>query len=991
MCIGGCIFEPPTEPIEEITVTLETGGTGTVTGFPESGTVRKGDTLTLFAEAGAGAFFSGWQLERFIADNPLVVAVDEPLTVRAIFVQRPEGMVAIAARDSTFTMGTDERQAAPYERPAHTVRFGYNYFMSACEVTIGEYRSLVTESGGAYPDDGSADSLPVTYVSWYDAVLYCNQLSKSRGYDTVYSYTDRCAATEECPYVLENFAIHYDRFGYRLPTEAEWEYACRAGSNTTYFWGNDTGDIDKYAWYFRNGEDRSHPVGRKAPNAFGLYDITGNVAEWVNDWLEFYADSSYTDPVGPVHLTQEQFEDRYERPLRGGTYRLNAQMARSSARKGQYELFGSPTVDIGFRVAMGAFEAPKSAPEVVIPDSLDATIACNKSDLIDLVGTNLMKLVFVYAPGKNRFCALVDFSRSPVTIVKCGDDSTVMAPTISPDGRYIAYSSKGEGDKGTGTITVRSLEGSFPIVSQTSGFLPRWWVDTLTRDTFLVYTDGASQNDLAVWYTEKTLQRKITAGELAGSEEVLWGIGSYHGGLSSDGRFLGTAYTRAKVVDLFVKDTNLHYFVPPYNGQTDTPQVCNFSMSPSKAEPGEALFLDFGSPGVSTLLDRSYDSHEVLFIANSRLLSWEHVSAWFEPPEGYYQWNYTEWTNYRGAIVGVAKTTAEEEDAVILLNRDNADYCTLLKGKNLRDVAAWIDPSVVSEIADPWLDFGKYDLPPQTNGQEALAKKLSLFWHERDRVSCVAIGNSPMYFGFDPHSISLPTVNMAWFQSSLSASIVVAQRYILPHTKNLETLIIDLDASYLYGNALTGRPPVTGLIESKGYLLDAANDFYREGLPQEVVDRINGFTSDVWAGFDSGGAFIDSVIGSGWGDAVVEGYDYSLDDSIVQMNLSWLEELIDSAAARGVNVLAVNFPQNPGYKTATMVGKDGPSHFTFQRLVARLHEMEQQASNFYFYDANNGGDHDYTDSEAMDTNHLNSRGGRKLAARVDSLLQIVFE
>jgi hypothetical protein len=416
-------------------------------------------------------------------------------------------------------------------------------------------------------------------------------------------------------------------------------------------------------------------------------------------------------------------------------------------------------------------------------------------------------------------------------------------------------------------------------------------------------------------------------------------------------------------------------------------------MSPSLAEPGEALFLDFGYPKASTLLGKPYGFHAVIFIANTHLFSDDHVSGWFEVPQGYDLWDFTEWSNYSGAAVALAKTAIEgDEDAIMMINRDDSLYCTLVKGTNLRDVALWIDPADVSEVDDPYRYFGKYDVPIQTGGQVTLARKLRLFWHERTNVSCVAIGNSPTLYGFEPHSLtSLATLNIAWYQSSIGGSITVAMKYVLPHTPQLKAIVLDLDASYFSVDCRTTNPRLTGLYDSKGYELDSSNDFYRSGLPQAVTGKIAAFDSSSWSGFDESGAFIDSITGDGWGTAEIEGIDYAIDDPVVRANIALLDELIDSAAARNVVVLAVNYPQNPGYRETDMVGRAGPNRTTYLLLVEVLNGLEQRYDNFHFYDANNLGNHDYTDKEARDMNHLNPRGGRKLASRVDSLLQIYLK
>jgi formylglycine-generating enzyme required for sulfatase activity len=149
-------------------------------------------------------------------------------------------------------------------------------------------------------------------VTWFDAVLFCNARSKGEGWDTVYTYTSTSGEPGNQCTALGGLTIDPTRKGYRLPTEAEREYACRAGTTSTYYWGGatDAATADRYAWYTSNSGGTTHPVATKQKNAFGLYDMSGNVWEWCNDWYGTYVAGAVTDPTGASSSSK--------RTLRGG-------------------------------------------------------------------------------------------------------------------------------------------------------------------------------------------------------------------------------------------------------------------------------------------------------------------------------------------------------------------------------------------------------------------------------------------------------------------------------------------------------------------------------------------------------------------------------------------------------------------------------------------------------------------------------------------------
>ena len=151
-------------------------------------------------------------------------------------------------------------------------------------VTQGQYQAVRGNNPSQFK---GSDNLPVESVSWLDAVEFCNRLNEREKRTPFYRINGK-----------EVTILGGD--GYRLPTEAEWEYACRAGSSTLYPFGDNARFLGEYAWYHENSENKTHPVGQKSPNAWGLHDMLGNVWEWCADWYEakYYASSPPADPPG---------------------------------------------------------------------------------------------------------------------------------------------------------------------------------------------------------------------------------------------------------------------------------------------------------------------------------------------------------------------------------------------------------------------------------------------------------------------------------------------------------------------------------------------------------------------------------------------------------------------------------------------------------------------------------------------------------------------
>jgi formylglycine-generating enzyme required for sulfatase activity len=899
-------------------------------------------------------------------------------------------------------MGSASSSASLNERPPHPVRFTYDYFIDACEVTQGEYKDLMgTNPSAVNAGAGAAgigDSFPVYYVRWYDAALFCNAKSKRNGYDTVYSYTAACGQQQSCPYVLENLTAHYERMGYRLPTEAEWEYACRAGAATDFFWGPLDTSAAAFAWYFANAQDQVHPVGRTRPNAFGLFDMCGNVAEWVGDWLGAYADSLSENPVGPANLPLEVFESGWQRPIRGGCYSLGTSFLRSSNRSGPYAVAAATQNKYtGFRTAMGAFFPDMVAGKPPGPvDSGSASLDCQKSDVLSFVGTWRIKIGFVTtAANGGRQLWYIDFADPRMKVRQLPDSVPANRPVISPNGAYIACSSKREGFTGASTITVRRLDSASTATLRTSAaqgsFLPRWFVDPASLDTSIVYVNGASMNNLPAWPGEQTLRQKFAQFSFAGQPQVVCSRGSFHGGMSRDGQFLATGYPAAFVYDTR-KDRVIRYFLPPFSGRDDTAQVCNVTITPSLEKPDEIMFLDFGYPRTSFIVGKPYGFHSIIFVANSNTQAYHHVTKWFEAPAGCSSWDNVSWSNHPNFAIAVGNSSANgTSGSLFLIDIKDSLYLKVVTGDGLADPALWIDPRDVSELPDPYADFGMYNIPSYGISQLTLDEELHFFWSHRESVQCGFVGSSVTGMDVDPSLIrSAKTALLSAPGLEFVTALLLMKNYLLPSAPGLKVIGMSLDPGWIPEDYTAADPHGLGLVSGRGFQFDKVNDFWRSGVPPAVQAKIGLFNGSSWPDFDSSGALRFSSAGTGWGLPLYDGGDYAMADTSVQTYLSLMAAFADTLANRGVHFLLVKFPENPAYAATAFAGRYGPAWATYNQLVAWLRQREQQNPFFHFYDANMNGAHDYSSAEASDCNHLNALGRAKMSSRLDSVLSAIL-
>ncbi len=241
-------------------------------------------------------------------------------------------MKLVLIPDGEFMMGSpdSDRDAQPDEKPLHLVRFNRSFRLGATEVTQGQYRAVTGENPSSRKGDRS-DDLPVENVSWISAIAFCNKLSAKEGLT---------------PYYESKTGGPLGGDGYRLPTEAEWEYACRAGSRFKFSFGDDETKVRDHGWFTGNFTgDWTHAVGQKLPNAFGLYDMHGNVWEWC--WDKYDGRNYANEPVD----NRVRHAKSADRVSRGGCWNDAPHLLRAAYRGGPWR--GDRAGTQGFRVARG--------------------------------------------------------------------------------------------------------------------------------------------------------------------------------------------------------------------------------------------------------------------------------------------------------------------------------------------------------------------------------------------------------------------------------------------------------------------------------------------------------------------------------------------------------------------------------------------------------------------------------------------------------------
>ncbi len=364
----------------------------------------------------------------------------------------PSGGEMVYIPGGEFIMG--DARGRPDETP-HPVSLE-PFYMDRYPVSQELYKNVL----GVNPSKWKGEQNPVERIQWTDAARFCNRCSQLEGLIPCYD-----PETWEC---------NFEADGYRLPTEAEWEYACRAGSQATYFFGDGGALLHKYAWFKPHSRGRPQPLGKKSPNPWGLYDSLGNIWEWCNDLYSatYYKESPRENPRGPA--------SGKKRVLRGGAWNSTAEKCRAAYRFQEYPVFSDACFgsdSYGFRRVRSARESPgkRASPPVKItqaaarpekpalPEPPRPPVSKGRMDPARLRGT----IIFVSDRGGALDIWMMQASgEHPRQITR--DSHPDADPRFSPDGERIICTSLRDGfpevwmmNRG-GTGAKRLTEGCQP-------------------------------------------------------------------------------------------------------------------------------------------------------------------------------------------------------------------------------------------------------------------------------------------------------------------------------------------------------------------------------------------------------------------------------------------------------------------------------------------------------------------------------------------------
>ena len=898
--------------------------------------------------------------------------------------QETEDMIRLSG--GTVTLGSDDAKYRPSERPAMKVRLDYGFNLGIHEVTCGEYRDLAKKMDLREFGKCENDSLPLSDVTYYDAVLFANAKSKNGKRDTAYTYGNAVYDTDGHCTNLEALAFHPEAEAYRLPTEAEWVLAASRGWNP-----------EKYSWNADNSEYHAHAVCSAGVDTLGFCDLAGNVKEWVNDWAGSFFDTTVTNYLGAPDGGALG-----ERVLKGGYFSERASEMNVVARGDDYTVVSSSRAErIGFRIAFGRIPDPvwldasgHAKANVVTPLASAASLKAH-------TGTYSMVLAFRNDISGNL--AYIDYREGSLSVTEIDDSLQVYHPDISPDGKRVAFCTRPEGIAGKSALYVRDLDaegGNLVELDVGSAAIPRWRV-LGNGDTVIVYvTDAGNNKAETAFRSASTWQVKFAAGKFGTPEKLF--DGAFHGGISKDNTLAvtGARLLRARVADAGSSLTENARNTIWY----DSAQACNVSLAQDGSK--RTAFLDFGGKPGRKFAGEDYATHERILVADSSGKLVQTLKA----PAGY-TFDHSEWAG-DGVTSNIVATLANADGAhtrIVLVSPSDSSVLELAAGEEIWHPCLWVNrnasnfPSDATQADDstgtgrafiPDLDSaGIYFLPGGDEESIIWRYKMELLWEYKDLADVVVLGSSRVLYGIDPTLFSEDhlAISMANLHNTIKGSKYIFDNYVITHMRNLKYVVlgVDIDRGYLVsGNSFFHKK----YKEIPGFSYDVNHQYWKNQSTDFMVEAVRnapGSTKYSEIILPTRGHF-KYTSSSGWGSSPTVKNDSSWYDENPKLyydNFQVLEDFIKKCQERGVYIIGVILPQSPDYKNTGAFGFGGIRRSVAPDLIEEISGLSDKYSRFILLDENKMGNHDYTSEMALDCSHLNHAGAEQLTHRIDSLIK----
>lgn len=876
-----------------------------------------------------------------------------------------DGFVRVLAKGAMAFLGTDDEKASFSERPRINVEFTYDYSIGRHEVLCSDFNKVMEKETGLKMEC-KQDSLPVANVTRFDAILFANALSKSLNRDTSYRYTSAEFDDDKHCIKLGSFDFIPEANGIRLPTESEWMLAAIQTWNP------------KESWNFYNSENFAHEVCSFTSSKNAPCDMSGNLLEWVNDWMGNLPARSMKNYVGPIDGGPLQSS-----VVKGGSYMMAPSVMSLYRRGDTYAVLAWTKANyVGFRLAYGPVpNAEWSSNGETMSSPMRVRIG--RSELLSLTGARRAKLAFRNASTQNL--VYVNFTSDETVAKEIPDTLNVYHPVISPDGRRVAFSTSYEGvGRDSSFIYVRDLDvkgGHLVRLESIHASIPRWKVNE-NGDTLIVYVSSSKLNDAEDFFDESTWQVKFSDGKFGTPEKLF--DGAYNGGVSDDYRL---AVTGARLLRARLGDS-----LSPRESGRDSIwygklQACNVSLATDGSD--RTMFLDFGGSLGREFAGARYGVHEQLLVAdkNGELI---HMV----PVTGDDSFDHSEWVSgvakdgKSNLVVASLVNPSGNHWNVVLVNLGDSSIVSLVEGSDLEFPSLWVEQdSSVSSLDSVDLDSaGVYFRNDQKNtlgfSSAELAMRLQSFWSKRNDLEMISMGSSMLLDAVIEDSVkSYNALNMGVTLSDVFMFEYLLRQYILPYAPKMKVVVVELAPGLLNRDV--------------GSFLDIMRKFspglqYDENhLSEETVEAIAANSLEqIYSSELASQPYIEGTnvlpIGSWGSPTVADTSDLPFESETFQKSLKVFASIKKILDERGIKLVVAITPRNPAYADSWAYGLFGPSREVAHRLIDAIADMGIEV-----FDENKDGKHDYGQDMAYDYSHVSYLGAQQFTARLDSLLSTI--